>query len=73
MKYYLKNMIFVSNSECGYTFLKELTAGGGCSVNELYEKFLPPIIRILFHFSKNGSPSPSISKYLKACHTNFGS
>ena len=27
MKYYLKNMIFVSNSECGYTFLKELTAG----------------------------------------------
>ena len=55
MKYYLKNMIFVSNSECGYTFLKELTAGGGCSVNELYEKFLPPIIRILFHFSKNGS------------------
>ena len=55
MKYYLKNMIFVSNSECGYAFLKELTAGGCCSVNMLCEKFLPPIIRILFHFSKNSS------------------
>ena len=48
MKYYLKNMIFVSNSECGYTFLKELTVGGECSVNMLCEKFLPPIIRILY-------------------------
>lgn len=28
---------------------------GGCSVNELYEKFLPPIIRILFHFLKSVS------------------
>lgn len=30
-------------------------SGGGCSVNELYEKFLPPIIRILFHFLKGVS------------------